>query len=161
VHTAAQPIVVAFDGSAEARAALAAAAGLFAGRRLLVVSVWEPGLAYAMTAPRSDLATYSVPSLEEVTTVDEAQRHQATDTAAEGAQILQDLGATGEPLPIADSGDVAGTLLEVAEAHDAGALVVGSRGLGAVKARLKGSVSTRVLHEADRPVLVVHGDRPA
>jgi nucleotide-binding universal stress UspA family protein len=156
VHTAAQPIVVAFDGSAEGRAALAAAADLFPGRRLLVVSVWEPGLAYAMTAPRSDLATYSVPSVEEVTTIDDAQRQQAAGTAAEGARILQDLGATGEPLAIADDSDVAGTLLEVAEAQDAAAVVVGSRGLGAVKAKLQGSVSTRVLHDANRPVLVVH-----
>jgi nucleotide-binding universal stress UspA family protein len=36
---------------------------------------------------------------------------------------------------------------------------VGSRGLGAVKARLLGSTTRRLLHESHRPVLVVrNGD---
>src|SRR3954454_21882439 len=47
------PAVVAYDGSAEARAAIEAAVGLFGRRRLIVVSVWEPGLAQAM-APLRD-----------------------------------------------------------------------------------------------------------
>jgi hypothetical protein len=47
-----RPVVVAFDGSDEARGAVTTAAALFRGRRLLVVSVWEPGLAMAMAPVR-------------------------------------------------------------------------------------------------------------
>ena len=50
---------------------------------------------------------------------------------------------------------VAETIVAVAEERDAGAVVVGSRGLGALKSRLFGSTSQDVLHRTNRPVLVV------
>jgi nucleotide-binding universal stress UspA family protein len=51
--------------------------------------------------------------------------------------------------------NVAETLIAIAEERDAAAIVVGSRGLGAVKSRLLGSTSRKVLHDTRRPVLVV------
>jgi len=157
----AQPIVVAYDGSGEARAALAAAAGLFPGRRLVVVTVWEPGLAYTMQpTSTTEIQSLPMPSFEEAATIDRLQRRHAAETAAEGAQLARALGADGEPLPVADGSDVARTLLDIAQARDAAALAVGSRGLGAVRSRLEGSTSRRVLHDTTRPVLVVHPPRP-
>ena len=41
-------MVVAFDGSTESEAAMRAAAELFGAHPLVIVSVWEPGLAVAM-----------------------------------------------------------------------------------------------------------------
>jgi spermidine synthase len=52
-------------------------------------------------------------------------------------------------------GDVAETLAAAASRHDAVAIVVGSRGLGRIKARLLGSTSRRLLHDTRLPVLVV------
>ena len=42
------PAVVAYDGSPAARAAIEAASSLFGQRGLVIVSVWESGLAMAM-----------------------------------------------------------------------------------------------------------------
>jgi nucleotide-binding universal stress UspA family protein len=51
-------------------------------------------------------------------------------------------------------GSPAKAILELARSRDVDLIVVGSRGLGAVKAALLGSVSSEIVHHADRPVLV-------
>jgi nucleotide-binding universal stress UspA family protein len=52
-------------------------------------------------------------------------------------------------------GQPADEIVGLARARDALLIVVGSRGLGAVAGALIGSVSSAVLHRADRPVVVV------
>jgi nucleotide-binding universal stress UspA family protein len=52
-------------------------------------------------------------------------------------------------------GDPAGRLIAIAEEHGAAMVVVGSRGRGAVKRALLGSVSAELLANSPRPVLVV------
>jgi nucleotide-binding universal stress UspA family protein len=53
-------------------------------------------------------------------------------------------------------GDPGERILELARSRDVDLIVIGSRGLGAVASVILGSVSKRVLHDADRPVLVVN-----
>ena len=149
-------MVVAFDGSAESTAAVKTAARLFGDRRLLVVSVWEPGLATAvLTHPDALGVTYTLPSADEMAAVDRSQEEHAAASAEAGAHMARDLGATAEPLPVPDSGDVAETVAGIADQHDAAVVVVGTRGLGGVKSRLLGSTSKRLLHDCRRPVLIV------
>jgi nucleotide-binding universal stress UspA family protein len=52
-------------------------------------------------------------------------------------------------------GTAAEQIVELAQARNAPLIVVGSRGLGAVTGALLGSVSSAIIHRADRPVLVV------
>ena len=152
----ARPVVVAFDGSAEAQEAVRAAVALFGTRRLLVVSVWEPGLAMTMmSTPDTSGLAYAAPDADQIMAVDEAQREHATSTADAGAALARELGATAEALSVPDSANIAATVVGIADQHDAAALVVGSRGLGAMKSRLLGSTSRAVLHETHRPVLIV------
>jgi nucleotide-binding universal stress UspA family protein len=54
------------------------------------------------------------------------------------------------------SGPPAETLAEAAAAPDVDLVVVGSRGQGAVKRVLLGSVSDRLVHICPKPILVVH-----
>src|SRR3954447_25937483 len=93
-----QPVVVAFDGSAESDAAVRAAARLFPGRVVVVVTVWEPGLAMAMTGSAPDHLSglaYVAPSPETMAMVDEAPNERATDTASAGAGGPRRAGAPG------------------------------------------------------------------
>ena len=53
------------------------------------------------------------------------------------------------------AGRVARIIVESARAHGAGAIVMGSHGRGDLVALLLGSVAHRVVHLADRPVLIV------
>jgi nucleotide-binding universal stress UspA family protein len=52
-------------------------------------------------------------------------------------------------------GNARDRVVELAQARNAPMIVVGSRGLGAVTGALLGSVSSAIIHRADRPVLVV------
>jgi nucleotide-binding universal stress UspA family protein len=151
-----RPVVVAFDGSPEAAEAVRAAGTLFRDRPLLVVTVWEPGLAVAMM-PAGGIgdAAYVTPTPDQMREVDQAQREHATATAEAGARLAVEAGGRAEPLPVADDVEVAGTIAAIAEQRDAAAVVVGSRGLGRVKSALLGSTSRRLLHETRRPLLVV------
>jgi nucleotide-binding universal stress UspA family protein len=151
-----RPAVIAYDGSEEAGAAIATAASLFPGRPLLIVSVWEPGLAQA-TAPLRDPTGmgYVAASPAETAAIDRIQQEHAVTTAEAGARIAQDLGASAEPYSVPDEVDVAETIAAIADERDACAIVVGSRGLGRVKSHLFGSTSREVLRRTGRPVLVV------
>jgi nucleotide-binding universal stress UspA family protein len=152
----ARPVVVAYDGSAESQAAVRAAAGLFATRRLVIACVWEPGLAIAIASASDPTGIGFVPpSGEEMAAVDRAQKDHAVEVADDGVRLAQESGATAEAYPVADEVDVAKTVADLAARMDAGAIVVGSRGLGAVRSKLLGSTSAALLHHASTPVLVV------
>ena len=150
------PVIVAFDGSPEARAAVAAAADLFTGRRLIVVSVWEPGAALLIQASPDALGmTPPPPSMDQIATIDRIEADHAGSLAEAGARLARERGAAAEPHPAEEGANVADTLMSAADRHDAAAIVVGSRGLGGVKSRLFGSTSRALLHDAHRPVMVV------
>jgi nucleotide-binding universal stress UspA family protein len=152
-----RPVVVAFDGSPESEAAVRAAADLFSARTLVVVSVWEPGLAMAMTSPPDGLSglSDSAPNPDTMAMVDRAQNERATEAAEAGAALARELGATAEPHAVPDEVNVAETLARLADERDAAAVVVGTRGLGRVKSAMLGSTSRGLMHHTRRPVVVV------
>jgi nucleotide-binding universal stress UspA family protein len=152
-----RPAVVAYDGSAEAQAAVREAVALLSPRPLVVVTVWESGLsAIVLTgSPGEAGLAYLPPDPDAIAAVDRAQSDHAAHVAEAGARLARELGATAEALHVPDEVDVAETLASIAEQRDASAIVVGSRGLGAIKARVLGSTSQKLLHHTRRPVLVV------
>jgi nucleotide-binding universal stress UspA family protein len=153
-----RPVVVAFDGSPESVEAVRTAATLFRNRLMLIVTVWEPGMAMAATimpVGEAGAASYIPPTLDEVKVVDRLQLEHAQGAAEAGARLATEAGATAEALPVPDSADVADTIAAIAEQRDAAALVVGSRGMGRMKSAFVGSTSRRLLHDTRRPLLVV------
>jgi len=151
-----RPVVLAYDGSEEAQAALREAVALFGDRPMIVASVWEPGLAMAtMMPPAGEPSMGYLPDPAEVDAIDRAQSGHAVDVAEAGARLARELGATAEAVSMPDSASIAETLIAIADERDARAIVVGSRGLGGIKARVLGSTSRKLLHDTHRPVLVV------
>jgi nucleotide-binding universal stress UspA family protein len=151
------PVVVAFDGSAAARQALTAAARLISPRRVVVLTVWEPALAYAAVAGGSpDVSMPQALDPAAALGLDDVLRQNAERVASEGAELARSVGLDAEPLAVPDRGGIARTILGVAEERQAEAVVVGSRGLTGLRARLEGSTSSAVLKHAACPVLVVH-----
>jgi nucleotide-binding universal stress UspA family protein len=153
------PILIAYDGSPQARAALARAATLFPGRAAVIVTVWEPGLAGVIPDPGGIGGPAAPIDLTVVKEVDDAFAGHAASVAADGAERAQAAGLRADAVSTQDDSNVAETLAEIADQRDASVVVVGSRGLSGLKARLLGSTSESVLHHCRRPVLVVREDQ--
>src|SRR5581483_11708745 len=153
------PVLIAYDGSDTARRAVREAAALFGSREVLVVTVWEPALAYESAMPTAGLELPPVPvDVEGAREVEEELHERARGTAQEGAELARSEGLDAKGLAVADEVHVADAIVSAARNRGAAAIVVGSRGLKGLRARLEGSTSKAVLEHAPCPVLVVHDD---
>ena len=153
------PVLVAYDGSELARAAVRHTAELFAGRPAVLATVWEPGLAVLPGGPDALGVSAFPPDLAEVDAVDDAQRERASAVAADGAELARSLGLAAEPQAVPDEVDVADTLIEMARERSAAVIVVVSHGISGLRSRLLGGVSRKLIEHCDRPVLVIRGER--
>jgi nucleotide-binding universal stress UspA family protein len=147
--TAAGPLLLCYDGSDHATHAVERAGALFAGRRALVVTVWQGpqlgSLAWSGAAATMD------PFVETA----RAGAERAGRLAEEGVRIAQQAGLNAEPAAVEATGPIWRTILDVADHHNAATIVMGSRGLGGIHAIVLGSVSSAVVLHATRPALVV------
>jgi nucleotide-binding universal stress UspA family protein len=148
------PLLVCYDGSDDAAYALETAATLFPGAHALVVSIWQHVAGLDTIAWAGEPAGM-VTSGE----LDRAAAEHGSRLAQQGARIAHRAGLDAEPLAVEAIGPVWKTIVEAGSAHDACAIVIGSRGLTGLRALLLGSVSSAVVHHAGRPTLVMH--RPA
>ena len=140
-------ILLATDGSDEA--AMAAGAAVELSKQ----SGSEIHVAYVLPAPAQLIGhhLYSAEMRESVLggAEREAQRfleERAEQIGADGGKVAETHLRSGEP----DK-----EILRLAEDLDAGLIVIGSRGLGAVSRALMGSVSESVVRHAHCPVFVV------
>jgi nucleotide-binding universal stress UspA family protein len=144
-------IVIGYDGSVDARRAVAAARAMDA-ERALVVNVCEPPLA-AGTSPLPMGAGQVLPTPD-----DEARREAAArETSEEGAELARQAGFAAEPVVVrgASAGEIGKLLAALAQERDATAIVVGRRGISRLEAVVLGSVSDATVRQAHCPVLVV------
>ena len=70
----------------------------------------------------------------------------------------EDAGFDATPSALRSNGKVWATIVAAADQEDAEAIIVGSRGLSAVKSVLLGSVANGVVHHSTRPVVVIPAD---
>ncbi|MFC4122700.1 universal stress protein [Nonomuraea zeae] len=145
-------ILIAYDGSDDAKTAIAFAGELFRGEHAVVLTVWER---LAMTSARASAGLMM--TLDQSGVEDEAIGQAMSELAQHGANLAREAGLDATPRCDVDSVAVWSTIVDVADEIDAKLIVTGTRGLGGVRSLLLGSTSDRVLHHAHRPVLVVPG----
>lgn len=146
-------VLIAYDGSDDARAAIEYAARHIRPEPAVVMTVWEPLLTQISFAPLS--AATPVATGPESGDKFEEER-QAERLARQGADLavaggLTDVTTRAER----GGGPVWAAIVDVADELDASLVVTGSRGLAGARSVILGSVSTRVLHHVRRPTLVV------
>ena len=150
------PVVIAFDGSAAARQAVAVAAKLLKPRKALVLTVWEAALAYAAAAPVPQATAIPAADPSLGLHIENELRRNAESVSREGAELARSMGLDAEPIATVDVRNAADTIIEFARRHDAATIVVGSPGLSGLRARFEGSTSKEVVKHASCPVIVVH-----
>jgi nucleotide-binding universal stress UspA family protein len=114
-----------------------------------VISVWQDLAAMPSFAWAAPAALTGLQGMLDVA------RRGAERIAAEGAQIATREGLTATPEAVEAEASVWDAIVRRADEDDVAAIVMGSRGYGAVRSTLLGSVSTGVVHHAGRPVVVV------
>jgi nucleotide-binding universal stress UspA family protein len=143
-------ILICYDGSADAQAAVDRAAELLPGAEATVLSVWE---GFAEVLARSGgafgLATTDFDQ------VDAASAQAATKRAQEGVDRAQTGGLKAQPRAAERVATIWETILDQADEVGATAIVLGSRGLTGIKSVWLGSGSHAVLQHADRAVIIV------
>jgi nucleotide-binding universal stress UspA family protein len=145
-------ILLCYDGSEDARAAINHAGELLGGQPATVLTIWEPFIEVLTHSAYGFGMTAGMVNIEEI---DNANRDAAEVRAQEGAELARHAGLDAQSRADTRTTTVAEVILETARELNARAIVVGSRGLTGVKSLLLGSVSHRVIQHADRPVIVV------
>jgi len=150
-------IIVCYDDSEGARAAADRAMRLFPGRPMTVLTVLESYIQMLVDAGFGLGSGFGLGYEDSDHTKDVIAQlcEHAERTAEEGAQRLRAAGIHAVPLVEQSSGSIAATVLAVAERIDVEAIVVGTRGRGAARSALLGSVSHDLVQHADRAVVVV------
>jgi nucleotide-binding universal stress UspA family protein len=147
------PVLIGYDGSECARAAVAAVARLLPARPAVVVSAWSSPLRYGAGAAlgRGPLDEFRQVAAD----LDAMWQGESEEVASAGAGQARDGGLDARPLAVEADGAAWRALIAAAESEGAALIAVGSRGRGSVAATLLGSVSAGLAHNADVPVLVV------
>lgn len=148
-----QAILLCFDGSEPSRSAVLQAAKLFPGRETLILSAWQ--LADNQAASLTSMGGFAMAG-DAVRELSEMFEQRARETAADGVALAVKAGLTAQPLVASAFGQSLWRAIdETAEARDVAVIVLGARGLSAIKSAVLGSVSHAVVQHSKRPVLVV------
>ncbi|MEV4672094.1 MULTISPECIES: universal stress protein [Actinomadura] len=146
-------VLIAFDGSDDSRTAIEFAARHLKAEPTVVMTVWEPLLTQITWAPIAAVAPVPAGPQDGDTWEEEKQAEQL---AQAGADLALSAGLTQVTTRAErGGGPVWAAIVDVADELNASLIVTGSRGLAGARSVILGSVSTRVLHHAHRPVLVV------
>ena len=132
-------IIIGYDGSLDARAAIKQAGMLMPGYPALVLTVWGPPAPERLSEPE----------------IRSAAQTRAEDLAAEGARLGHQLGIDCRPGTRRHRTTVADAIVAEARRVDAHAIIVGRGGL--TESSPLGSVSRAVVREARCAVLVAAG----
>src|SRR4051812_21686539 len=125
-------IVIAFDGSPSAAAAVRAAAALVPGAHATVACVRHDSAAPTDTAALARIALPDDVIRDGIAAIDQAAEDEARETAAEGARLAAEAGLDAEPAVARAGGSAWPAIRRLAQERAAALIVCGTRGQGTV-----------------------------
>jgi nucleotide-binding universal stress UspA family protein len=143
-----KPVLFCYDGSDGSKTALTAAVELIKPGDAVVLVVWMPA---AVQLARAGSFIVAIPNEGEI---DEQEAATARNLAEEGAASARGHGYNASGRTAQANESVAKTIDEIAQEIDAGLVVCGQRGRGAIGSALLGSVSHALAGHTKRPVLI-------
>ena len=149
-------MLVCYDASEGAKAALVAAAEAFAPSAAVVACYWQP---FASSEKR-----FGVDIRELVQNPDDVNRREAelaATIAEEGAELARDVGFEAEGRAVEIDGAIDQAILTHADELGAVAIVLGSRSRSSLRSLLIGSIANEVVQRATCPVFLAPSARLA
>ncbi len=146
-------ILIAYDGSDNAKRAIEYAGRFLTTKRAVVITAWEPMVRQA--ARMSGLSGVMQP---EWIPEDEAEDVALTDAKAtntEGVALAESAGLEVEGHCAECTTAIWSAIVEKADDLDADIIVAGTRGTTGLRSLLQSSVAEHVLRHSHRPVLIV------
>jgi nucleotide-binding universal stress UspA family protein len=148
-------LLLAFDGSPAAGAAVRAAGSLFPGARAVVANVRRSAATPGQAAALARIAVPDAVIAGGLAVLDRAAEEEAKVVIARGADVASAAGLRADTAIVDADGPPWRAIGRLARERDAAIVVCGSRGLGPFSRAAIGSTSSGLLQHADRPVLVV------
>jgi nucleotide-binding universal stress UspA family protein len=146
------PVMLCYDGSPAARAALPPAGRLLRQRRALLVHAWLPPSRVLLWNP---FIEGPGPLAEPAEMLDESSAEAAARLATEGVALAREAGFEPEPVAARSDQSTWRTLVSLAREREVSAIVLGAHGRSPLDVLL-GSVAEGVARHAEAPVLVVN-----
>jgi len=149
-------LLVCYDGSDGAKAALDAAARAFAGHEAVIACYWQP---FGSSPKR-----FAVDIRELVQDADDVNRREeqlAQRIADEGAELARSFGLAADGCAVEIDGPIEEAILAHADEIEAAAIVLGARSRSGLRSLLIGSTSNEIIQRATRPVFLAPSARLA
>lgn len=148
-----QTMLIAYDGSPRADAALEQAARLLRTREVEILTAWEPAARLtARTMGRSGMPQTPVGHVD---TAEDPAWEAAQEVCRQGVAKAEALGLVGRAHLVEMTTTIADAIVEAANELDADVIVTGTRALTGFKALWTTSTADQILRNAGRPVFIV------
>ncbi|AYF75984.1 universal stress protein [Nocardia yunnanensis] len=146
-------MLIAYDGSENARRAVEYAGRFLAADRAVVLTAWEPMVRQA--ARLSGLSGVMQPEWMTDDEIEDIALVDARNINAEGVRLAKLAGINAEARTVECTTTIWNAIVEVADELNVDIIVAGTRGATGIRALMHSSVADAVLKHCHRPVLLV------
>jgi nucleotide-binding universal stress UspA family protein len=150
------PILLCYDGSDDAAAAINAVAALLSGHDALAVCFWQP-----FSRQASRFAINLLELVQDPASVNDREAELAQQIANEGADLANQAGLHAEGHAVEVNLPIDEAIIVHADQIDTPLIVLGSRGRSSISSMLLGDVANDVAQRSNRPVFLAPSSRRA